>query len=109
MAKAAQQQPTNPVWKTTFWWMYLAFQAHDASDQDAQKKNRGGLLNNPITASAAAPVYQMIHPLTNKLINGERITADAVKPLDDWLQKNRPTAANQAGSASSVAGSLTNP
>lgn len=96
LAKAAQQKPESPLWKSAFVWVYLGFQAADGTDRDALKRNRGGLKNNPQVASQAEPVYQLILPLVNKLINDQRITADQVKSLEDWVNKNKPIAANQA-------------
>ncbi len=96
LAKAAQQKPENPIWKSAFVWVYLGFQPVDGTDRDALKRNRGGLRNNPQVASQAEPVYQLILPLVNKLINDQRITADQVKSLEDWVGKNKPVAANQA-------------
>jgi hypothetical protein len=90
MAKAAQAQPKNAQWTTNFWWLYLAFNALDANDMDAAKKIRGGLRNNPAAASACEPVYQLVHPITNALLNGQPVTVQMVKAIEDWLQKNKP-------------------
>ncbi len=99
MAKEAQQKPKNAQWKTNFWWTYLAFVSQDANDMDAERKKRGGLRNNAATASACEPVYQLVHPITNKLLNDQAVTVELVKAVDDWLQKNKAqgggVAANQ--------------
>lgn len=89
MAKAAQQQPQNEQWKTNFWWLYLAFNAQDGNDKDATRKLKGGLRNNPATATGCDPIYQMVHPITNALLNGQQVTVPMVKALEDWLQKNK--------------------
>ncbi len=93
MAKAAQLQPKNPIWKTNFWWLYLAFNAQDGTDQDAAKRGRAGLRNNAATASLSEPIYQLILPITNKLLADQPVTVDQVKALDDWLQKNKAAGA----------------
>ncbi len=92
LAKAAQQQPKNPIWKTNFWFLYLAFNALDASDMDAAKRAKGGFRNNAQTTPAFEPVYQLVLPITNSLLSGQQVTVEQVKALDDWLQKNKVAA-----------------
>lgn len=96
MAKAAQQQPKNPLWKTNFWFLYLAFNAQDGNDLDATRRGRGGFRNNALTTPAFEPVYQLVLPITNKLLADQPVTVELVKALDDWLQKNKPAAAGVA-------------
>ncbi len=90
MAKAAQQQPKNPIWKTNFWFLYLAFNAQDGTDQDAARRGRGGFRNNALTASLSEPVYQLVLPIVNKLFADQPVTVELIKGLDDWVQKNKP-------------------
>lgn len=92
MSKAAQQQPKAPQWEMCFFKLYLAFQSIDASEKDATKKLRAGLLYNPAASSAAKPAYDLILPVVNAVINEQAITAPQVQAMDDWLSKSRPTA-----------------
>ena len=93
MAKAAQQQPKNAIWKTNFWFLYLAFNAMDGTDMDAAKRGRGGFRNNALTTPAFEPVYQLVLPIVNNVLVDKPVTVELVKGLDDWLQKNNVIAA----------------
>ncbi len=94
MAKTAQQQPKNPIWKTNFWFLYLAFNAMDGNDMEATRRGRGGFRNNALTTPAFEPVYQLVLPITNQLLADKPVTVEQVKALDDWLQKNKVAAPN---------------
>ena len=78
----------------------------------AGNPKRGGTWTSGITSTykqhdahtaLATNIYHHIgdkgiepHPITNKLINDQPVTVELVKALDDWLQKNKPAAGNQA-------------
>lgn len=102
MAKEARKDAKNPIWETTFWWVYLAFQPESSDEKDATRKLAAGLRKNPASASLCEPVYQMIPPIMNKLIAKETVGVEQVKALEDWLAKNPPSkASNTAGTPKS--------
>ena len=86
LAKAAQQKPEDPQWKTAFWKVYLAFMPLDAKDTDATKTIKAGLLNN-VTASGAAKVpYGLIVPMVSAILKDLRLTAAQLSALEAWLK-----------------------
>ncbi|MEK6257703.1 MAG: HEAT repeat domain-containing protein [Planctomycetota bacterium] len=90
MAKAAQQKPDEPHWKTAFWKVYLAFQPIDPNEKDAAKVNKAGLLNNPATAGMARTPYGLIVPMVSAILKGGRLTAAQLSALEAWLKSNLP-------------------
>lgn len=104
LAKAAQQSPTDPKWKTCLFRVYLAFQPASADDREATRRTRAGLLNSPLTTaqSQAQEPYKLIVPIVNAVINDKPITAQMLQALDAWLQKAKPQVnanANNVGAA----------
>jgi hypothetical protein len=97
MAKAAQQNPKAPHWKMTFWKLYLTFQPKDKDERNAAKNAPAGLLKNPSAGNAAQQPYQLVVPLVNAVINSEPITAEHLKAVEDWLQKNKGLAGVASG------------
>ena len=90
LAKAAQQKPDDPQWKTAFWKVYLAFVPFDAKDTDATKAGKTGLLNNAIVGGSAKTAYAVIIPLVRAILNGQRLTAAQLSDLETWLKANTP-------------------
>lgn len=96
---AAESRNANlnaPHWKYCFLCSYLSFNPQTA----AQKQKNWGLLQKaaqpgftqyaPLVQSA----YQALLPVVNGVMatkNARPISADEIKPLDEWLQNNVPT------------------
>lgn len=97
MTKAAQQNPKAPHWKMTFWKLYLTFQPKDKDERNAAKNAPAGLLKNPSAGNSAQQPYQLVLPVVNNVINAQPITAEQVKAIEDWLQKNKGLAGVAAG------------
>lgn len=92
LAKAAQQKPNDPKWKTEFTKVYLAFQAVNANEKDATKALKAGLMNNPTTRGLAAVPYGLIAPIVSAIVNGKPLTAPMLNALEEWLKGNKPGA-----------------
>ena len=93
LAKAVQQQPGDPKWKTEFWKVYLAFRPFNDKDKDAAKAGKAGLLNNAVTAGPAQAPYALIVPMVSTLLKGGPITAAMVSALEAWVKANPPAGA----------------
>jgi hypothetical protein len=93
LAKAAQQSPSEPRWKTCLFKVYLAFQPLNTDDREATRRTRGGLLNSPLSAAQtqAQQVYPLIVPIVNTVLNDKPIVAKMISDIDAWLQKAKPT------------------
>ena len=92
LAKAAQQKPDDPKWKTEFSKVYLAFVPLNANDKDATKALKAGLLNNPSSKGLATAPYGLIVPMVSAIVNGQRLTAAQLSALEAWLKGNMPGA-----------------
>ena len=84
--QAPQQKPDDPKWKSEFIKVYLAFQPLDANDMTANKSSKGGLLNN--AAAAAKPAYDLVIPLVQAILRGQRLTAQQVQTLGAYVNPN---------------------
>ena len=89
MAKAAQQKPGDPHWKSDFMKIYFAFQSMDANEKDATKNGKAGLLNNAVATGLAKTPYSLIIPMVNAIRKDERLTAAQLAALEEWLKANR--------------------
>ena len=92
LAKAAQQAPADPQWKSAFWKTYLAFWSVDANEKDVTKANKAGLLNNPVVAGGAKAASAHITPLCATILKGGRLTAAQLQALEAWVAANAPGA-----------------
>lgn len=100
LAKAAQQAPPQKgdetKWKAEFFKVYLAFQQLDATDVNADKTTKAGLLNNP--AAAAKPAYDLIIPLVVAVLHGQRLTVQQIQSLEGWVNPNKNAPVEARGS-----------
>ncbi len=85
LAKAAQQKPEDPQWKTAFSKIYLAFVPLDDKDKDALK-GKAGLLNNVVVAGSAKAAYAVIVPMVSASLKDQRLTAAQLSALEAWLK-----------------------
>ena len=94
LAKAAQQKPNDPKWKTEFTKVYFAFQAVNANEKDVTKNinSKAGLLNNPASKASAAAPYALIAPMVSAILNGKPLTAPMLSALEEWLKATMPNA-----------------
>ena len=90
MAKAAQQKPGDPHWKSAFMKLYFAFQPMDANEKDATKNNKAGLLNNVTATGLATAPYGLIVPMVGAIQKDVRLTAAQLAALEEWLKANTP-------------------
>lgn len=95
LGNAAAAAPEKPAWKSCFWDLYTAFHAfHRPKDReqdlDAEGKRDGGLLNSAKTA--AQPVYDLIVPMVNDVLNGKGPDAGSLKKLGDYVRARQPVA-----------------
>ncbi|RLS44073.1 MAG: hypothetical protein DWH84_05120 [Planctomycetota bacterium] len=88
LAKAAQQAPADPQWKSAFWKTYLAFWSVDANEKDVTKAIKAGLLNNPVVAGGAKAASSHITPLCATILKGGRLTAAQLQALEAWVAAN---------------------
>lgn len=92
MAKAHEQSPQEHYWKMAFWNLYMAFQAYDEFDKDAERKRKGGLLNNPVTRQAAVrEAYDKVLPLVRAVLKDQPIPPETQQDIAKWLEQNKPT------------------
>lgn len=92
MAKAYEQNPKEHYWKMAFWNLYMAFQAYDEFDKDAERKRKGGLLNNPVTRQAAVrEAYEKVVPLVRAVLLDQPIPPETQQDIAKWLEQNKPT------------------
>ena len=90
LAKAAQQKPKDPQWKSAFWKVYLAFMPLDAKDTDAAKAGKAGLLNNATVSAAARVPYGLIVPMVSSILKDQPLTAAQLSALEEWLKPAAP-------------------
>ncbi len=92
LAKAAQQKPDDPKWKTEFFKVYLAFQPVNAAEKDATKSStsKAGLKNNATATGLAKVPYDLIVPMVSAILKGGALTAPMISALEEWLKANRP-------------------
>ena len=93
LAKAAQQAPADPQWKSAFWKTYLAFWSVDANEKDITKAVKAGLLNNPVVSGGAKIASPLVTPLCATILKGGRLTAAQLAALETWVTANAPGAA----------------
>ena len=90
LAKAAQQKPEDPQWKTAFSKVYLAFMPLDDKDKDATKNGKAGLLNSATASGSAKAPYSLIVPVVSTILKGQRLTAVQLSALEAWLKPGDP-------------------
>jgi len=86
LATAAAAQPNNPMWKSCFWDIYLAFHAFNTKDQDAEKKRAGGLLAVTSMKSVVQPAYDVIVPIVNDILSGKAPSAANLDKLKAFVK-----------------------
>ena len=92
LAKAAQQTPNDPQWKSAFWKTYLAFWPVDVNEKDVTKTSKAGLLNNPVVAGGAKAASASVTPVCATILKSQRLTAAQIAELEKWVTANAPGA-----------------
>lgn len=91
LTKGQIERPQDDLyWRPAFTRLYLAFQASDPTDRDALKKNPGGLLGNSTTANQSKELYSLVIPICRNVLRNEPVSSDAMKSLQDWVDRRRP-------------------
>ena len=95
LSNNAAAKPNNPIWKSCFWDVYLAFKPDGTKDkdgkdkdQDAEKRTLGGLLAR--IKPQAQRAYDLIVPIARAAIHDKAPDPGDVKNLGDFVRERLP-------------------